>query len=264
VIGANVPEGTYISIISGTTITLNKAVTAANQTDIAVPMGSGTGVGFTYSATSPGVVEQAFPTYASSISHWGTSVIMDGRFDDDKSLVFTYGTTGSVAVAAGATNALLSIRLAPSVDNGIGGIFGSRELVNRMQLILRALDVTTSTANSNLLITAVLNGTVSTGQNWNRPAGAASSLAQVADYSTTTTTNTGGEITGGFFVNTTTSIDLSAVRDLGNSILGGGSGATSVTNIYPDGPDVLTIMVRNLGAASSTVFGRLSWTEAQA
>jgi len=264
VFGANVPEGTYISNIVGTTLTLSKAVTAANPTVVAIPMGSGTAVGFTFSATSPVVVEQAFPTYAAAISHWGTSVIMDGRYDDDKSLVFTYGTTGSIAVAAGATNALLSIRVAPSVDNGIGGVFGSRELINRMQLILRALDVTTSTANSNLLITAVLNGTVSTGQNWNRPAGAASSLAQVADYSTTTTTISGGEITGGFFVNTTTSIDLSAVRDLGNSILGGGSGATSVTNIYPDGPDVLTIMVRNLGAASSTVFGRLSWTEAQA
>ena len=94
--------------------------------------------------------------------------------------------------------------------------------------------------------------------------GANSSLAQVADYSATNTTITGGEITGGFFVNTTTSIDLSAVRDLGNAILGGGAGATSTTNIFPDGPDVLTIMVRNLGASSATVFGRLSWTEAQA
>lgn len=264
IIGTNVPEGTYISNISGTTITLNKAVTAANPTVIASPMGSGAGVVFTFSTTSPVVVEFAFPTFASTISHWGTSVIMDGRYDDDKSLVFTYGTIGSVAVAAGATNALLSIRLAPSADNSIGGVFGSRELINRMQLIIRALDVTTSTSGSNLLITAVLNGAVSAGQTWNRTPGAQSSLAQVADYSGTVTTSTGGEVTGGFFVSTTTSIDLSAVRDLGNSILGGGAGATSTTNIFPDGPDVLTIMVRNLGAASSTVFGRLSWTEAQA
>ena len=264
VIGTNVPEGTFISNISGTTLTLSQAVTAANPTVIVPALGTSAGIAFAYSATSPVVVEQAFPTYASSISHWGTSVIMDGRYDDDKSLVFTYGTTGSIAVAAGATNALLAIRISPSVDNGVGGTFGSRELINRMQLILRALDVTTSTAGSNLLISAVLNGVVSTGQNWNRPSGAASSLAQVADYSATTTTLTGGEITGGFFVSTTTSIDLSAVRDLGNSILGGGTGATSITNIYPDGPDVLTIMVRNLGATSATVFGRLSWTEAQA
>ena len=263
-IGTNVPEGTFISNIVGTTLTLSQAVTAANPTVIASAMGSGTAVTFPYSATSPVVVEQAFPSYASSISHWGTSVIMDGRYDDDKSLVFTYGTTGSITVAAGATNALLAIRLAPSVDNGITGVFGARELINRMQLILRALDVTVSTASSNLLISAVLNGTVSTGRNWGKPTGSPSSLAEVADYSATTTTITGGEVTGGFFVSTTTSIDLSSVRDLGNSILGGGTGLTSVTNIYPDGPDVLTIMVRNLGAASSTVFGRISWTEAQA
>jgi hypothetical protein len=59
------------------------------------------------------------------------------------------------------------------------------------------------------------------------------------------------------------SIDLSQVRDLGNSILGGG-GTTSNTQIYPDGPDTLTIVVTNLTAQSCNVFGRLSWTEAQA
>jgi hypothetical protein len=64
------------------------------------------------------------------------------------------------------------------------------------------------------------------------------------------------------------SIDLSGVRDLGNSILGGG-GLNSNTNIYPDGPDTLTIVVTNLSTLPAavgvaTVFGRLSWTEAQA
>jgi hypothetical protein len=263
VIGTNIPEGTFISNISGTTLTLSQAVTASNPTVIVPAMGSGTGVAFTYAATSPVVVEQAFPTYASSISHWGTSVIMDGRYDDDKSLLFTYGTSAAVTVAAGATNALLSIRVAPSVDNGVGGVFGSRELINRMQLILRALDVTLTTASSNLLIVAVLNGVVSAGATWTRPTGGNSSLAQVAEY-TAGVTITGGDITGGFFVSQTTSIDLSTVRDLGNSILGGGTGATSTTNIYPDGPDVLTIMVRNLGASNATLFGRISWTEAQA
>jgi hypothetical protein len=263
VIGTNIPEGTFISNISGTTLTLSQAVTAANPTVIVPAMGSGTGVAFTYAATSPVVVEQAFPTYASSISHWGTSVIMDGRYDDDKSLLFTYGTSAAVTVAAGATNALLSIRVAPSVDNGVGGVFGSRELVNRMQLILRALDVTLTTASSNLLIVAVLNGVVSSGATWVRPTGGNSSLAQVAEYAAGVTI-TGGDITGGFFVSTTTSIDLSTVRDLGNSILGGGTGTTSTSNIFPDGPDVLTIMVRNLGAANATLFGRISWTEAQA
>jgi hypothetical protein len=263
IISADFPEGTFISNIVGTTLTLSQAAAAANPTVIVPAMGTAANIAFTYSATNPTLVELAFPTFSPTISHWGTSVIMDGRYDDDKSLVFTYGQSAATAVAAGTTNALIAIRLAPSVDNGVGSTFGSRELVNRMQLILRALDVTTTTASTNLLITAVLNGTPSAARTWTRPTGVDSSLAQVADYGGTTTTITGGEITGGFFVNTTTSIDLSNVRDLGNSVLGGGT-TTANTQFYPDGPDTLHIMVRNLSAVTANVFARLSWTEAQA
>jgi len=189
---------------------------------------------------------------------------MDGRYDDDKSLLFTYGMTTATAIAAGATNCLLAIRVAPSVDNGTSGTFGSRELINRMQLILRALDITTTTSGANLLITAVLNGTPSSGRTWTKPATVTSSLAEVADYGGVTATISGGETTGGFFVGSgANSVDLTTVRDLGNCILGGGS-ATSATGIYPDGPDTLHIMVRNLGSLSASVFARLSWTEAQA
>jgi len=72
-------------------------------------------------------------------------------------------------------------------------------------------------------------------------------------------------VTGGFFVGGTggVQIDLGDVRDLGNSILGGGTTLTT-TGVYPDGPDTLHIVARNIGAASATVFARLSWTEAQA
>ena len=261
----DVPENTFISSIdSATQVSLSQAVTATNPTLLFAPMNDGTAKTYTYSATNPVCVELAWPTYAPSISHWGTSAIMDGRYDDDKSLLFTYGMTTSTAVAAGATNALLAIRVAPSVDNGTSGAFGSRELINRMQLILRALDITTTTAGANLLITAVLNGTPSAGITWVKPATVTSSLAQVADYGGTTTTITNGETTGGFFLGTGAySIDLTTVRDLGNSILGGG-GTTSTSGIYPDGPDTLHIMVRNLGAVSASVFARLSWTEAQA
>lgn len=262
--GTDVPDGTFIQAISGTNIKLSAAVTGANPTVNVIPMGTSGPIAWTYSATNPIGVELAFPTYAPSISHWGTSAIMDGRYDDDKSLVFTYGSSSAVSVAAGATNALLAIRVAPSADNGTSAAFGARELINRMQLVLNALDVTTTTASANLLITAVLNGVPSTARTWDKPFTVTSSLAQVADYGGTTTTITGGEVTGGFFVGTgANSISLSAVRDLGNSILGGG-GTTTTAGIYPDGPDVIHIMVRNLGAASASVFARLSWTEAQA
>ena len=229
-------------------------------------MGTNAALAFTYSAASPVGVELAFPTYAPSISHWGTSAIMDGRFDDDKSLVFTYGTTTSIAIGAGATSAIMAIRVAPSADNGTGAFFGERELTNRMQLILRALDVTTTLANANLLVTAILNGVPSASRTWARPYTVTSSLAQIADYSSggSAATVSGGEVTGGFFVGTgANSIDLAAVRDLGNSVLGGGTTVTT-TGIYPDGPDTLHILVRNLGATTANVFARLSWTEAQA
>ena len=262
--GTDVPDGTFIQAISGTNIKLSSAVTGANPTVNVIPMGTSGPIAWTYSATNPIGVELAFPTYAPSISHWGTSAIMDGNYDDDKSLVFTYGSASAVTVATGATNALLAIRVAPSADNGTSAGFGERELINRMQLVLRALDVTTTTASANLLITAVLNGVPSAARTWSKPFTVTSSLAQVADYGGTTTTITGGEITGGFFVGTgANSIDLAAVRDLGNSVLGGG-GTTTTAGIYPDGPDVIHIMVRNLGAASASVFARLSWTEAQA
>lgn len=269
VVSASIPEGTFITNISGTTLTLSQAATAANPSDVLFPpMGATSGQTFTYSATAPIIVEFAYPTFGSTLSHWGTSVIMDGRFDDDKSLVFTYGQTNFATVASGASKALFSIRVAPSADNGQAAGFGQRDIVNRMQLVLRALDITTRTASSNMLVRAILNGTVSASTTWTNAVGNAagvanSSLGQIADHGTGATTVAGGEITGGFFVNTTSSISLENVRDLGNSILGGGT-AVANTGIYPDGPDILTIVVTNLGSASVEVLGRLSWTEAQA
>jgi hypothetical protein len=262
-----IPDGTFISNIVGTTLTLSQAATGANPTVVVPPMGAGAATAFTYSATAPTAVEFAYPTFSPSIAHWGTSVIMDGRFDDDKSLLFTYGQTTFTTIAAGDAKALMSIRVSPSVDNGIPSAFGSRELINRMQLVLRALDITTKAA-SNLLITAVLNGIPSTSTTWtNAVRGSVatnnSSLAQVADYAGGSTKIYGGETTGGFFVASTGSISLETVRDLGNNILGGG-GTTADVQIYPDGPDTLTIYCQNIGVGSSDVLARLSWTEAQA
>jgi hypothetical protein len=262
-----VPEGTFVTGVSGTTITLNEAVTSANPTLIFASIGATTGQTFTYSATAPIAVELAYPTFSPSISHWGTAAIMDGRFDDDKSLVFTFGTTSGTTIASGATAALISIRVAPSVDNGQIGAFGAREIVNRMQLKLDSLGITYSGTVQPLLVTAILNGTPSSATAWTNAVANASvqnsSLAQIASYAAGSTTVSGGEVAGGFFVQGTDRLDLTKVRDLGNSIRGGG-GANSNTNIYPDGPDTMTILVRNLGSANATVFARLGWTEAQA
>lgn len=268
------PEGTFIADIGiGGTISLTGAATT-NLSGVAVtfaPMSTTTAQTFPFSATDETVVELAFPTYAPTISHWGTSVIMDGRFDDDKSLVFTYGTTNATSIPANSSRAIFSIRVAPSVDNAIPGIFAQREVQNRMQLTLRSLDLTTATANSNLLVRGYLNGQVSAASStWTNAVGNVagqvnSSFAQICDFSGGSSTILSGEVIAGFFVGTgAQSIDLSNVRDLGNSILGGG-GATANAGIYPDGPDVFTIVVTNLSTSTAaSVFGRLSWTEAQA
>ena len=264
-----VPESTYVTAISGTTITLNNALSAANPPLIFAPMGATSGQAYTYSEPSPTTVELAFPSFAPTISHWGTSMIMDGRFDDDASLVFTYGQLNAVNIPSRGSRALFSIRLAPSVDNGTGASFGQRELVNRMQLKLNALGVSTSSTTTNYLVRVYLNAIPSRQAFWGiptafEPGTGNTSLAQIADYSTIGTVSVaGGEITGGFLSAGTDSISLANVRDLGNAILGGG-GASAESGVYPDGPDTITVVVTNLGTTSASFQGRLSWTEAQA
>jgi hypothetical protein len=271
-ISSELPDEAFISAINYDTgvVTLSQPTVTANPTVSFPAMGSDVPLQFTLDPFSPTCVELAFPSFAATISHWGTSVIMDGRYDEDKSLIFTYGQRTATSIPAGQTRALLSIRCAPSADNGIAASFGAREVVNRMQLALRALDVTASagTGTPTILVTATLNGLPSSATTWTNAIGNVttlvnSSLAQIADYSGTSTTITGGEVTGGFFSQGTNSVDLSTLRDLGNSILGGG-GTVSNAGIFPDGPDVLTISVTNLGSSTASVFSRLSWTEASA
>ena len=266
------PDGTFITAINGTTLTLSQAALLANPNIIVPPMGTASSSSFNYLQLDPTIVELAYPTFAPALSHWGTSVIMDGKFDDDKSLLFTYGQSGSIALPTGSTAALFSIRIAPSVDNGLPAVFGARELTNRMQLVLRTLDISlnyTGSSQPNILIRANLNGqptgsiTSWTNAVGNQPNIVNSSLAQLADYSGKTVTVNGGETTAGFFVSSTGTSDLTLVRDLGNSILGGG-GTTSDSGIYPDGPDVLTITATNVGTVPVNAIGRISWTEAQA
>lgn len=223
--------------------------------------GTATAATFTYSATAPVSVEMHSPQHSANVGHWGSSVIMDGRYDDDKSFLFTAGMTSALSVNAGATNALLSIRLAPSVDSGLTGLLGARELINRMQLTLREVGIL---SGGNFLVSLILNGRPSAGT---FAAAGGSSLAQVCRH-TAATTISGGETIYSFFVtNGIIARELALVRDLGNSILGGGNtlnAPTTVNNLYPDGPDIVTVAVNNVGAAATTINARISWTEAQA
>ena len=235
--------------------------------------GGSPGTAFSFSNTAP-VQVSLFPNqFSSTVSHWGSAVIMDGRYDDDKSFIFQAGqNTPLVNLGANASAALLSIRLAPSVDSGITGVLGARDLINRMQLTLRQMDIVATGSSAIFRVELVLNGRIAGSGAGAFTSAGGSSLAQIATHAVATpfTTVTGGETILSFFVFTPSVVqqDLNLVRDLGNSILGGGLNntvPTSTVNLFPDGPDVVTIRVTNVSAvATNTIASRISWTEAQA
>ena len=208
--------------------------------------GSASAQQFTYSVTAPIKAELVSPLQASTLSHWGSSVIMDGRYDDDKSLVFS----GGMSQAQQLTNLplavripLISVRVAPSVDSGYTGLLGQREIVNRMQLILRQMDSYTTAA---FRIELVLNGIVSSGS-WTAVGG--SSLAQYIIHPANSGI-TGGENIFSFFSTGSgvTQQDLTLVRDMGTSILSGGpvaTVATSTTGTAAQSANTLTLIGTN-------------------
>lgn len=304
------------------------------------------------------------PTYVPVLMHWGTSVIMDGLFDDDKAYFFTaagstlaytggdsvdftatldaeapltlvpgtsesgykitltnsteyqkvaalpegtlitganiqagtttVGTaiqvknggelylnkpptadaTGATLTAGDPTDSipelipLVSIRLAPSVDNSLTGAMGIREVINRMQLTLRKAGILTT---HDVEITLYLNGIpfYKTYEKVTPP-----SLSQLIRHVK------GDSIEGGvelftFSVSGGTAdangarsgnnviLDLEELATLGNSILGG-------DDVFPNGPDLLTIGAKILDRTNISVSspfkisGRLSWSESQA
>jgi hypothetical protein len=265
---ANIPGTAVITSINpGVSIQLSQAPQIGGTGLVTfIPMGN-TAQTFTFTSSSPVTAELHTPGYSPRISHWGTSVIMDGRYDDDKSFVFTQGTSVPRSIPPGQRMALQSFRVSPSVNNGIpGNRLGDREIVNRMQMILRQLGLL---SGGQFLIEIILNGsTANATPQWASVGG--SSLVQYINHAVDTRVD-GGEIIYGFFTNssggstnlTTTSVELKDVRDLGNSILGGGN-ADPNRFFYPDGPDIITIAARNVGTAAASIYSRLSWTEAQA
>ena len=275
VVGSGIPADTFVHSISGTNIQLSKAVTSANPTSIAFPpLGAGSGQTFTYNATQPTSIELLAATSVPQISHWGSSVIMDGRYDDDRAYVYTVGSRTGREVNSGQTKALLAIRLAPSVDNGIPGSFGTRELINRMQLVLRTAEVS---SNGAFFVELVLNPNITNSIDWENVGG--TSLAQYADLtagaSIITNELVGGEVIYGFYADSgVADYDLGRVKEISNSILGGGGDqlaattAPNPTGTFPDGPEVLAVKVTNIGGGRGSnrraIDFRISWTEAQA
>ena len=275
VVGSGVSSDTFVHSISGSNIELSKSVYSSNPTSIKFPpLGSASAQTFTYNAAQPTSIELIGATSVPQISHWGSSVIMDGRFDDDRAYVYTVGSRTGREVNSGETKALLAIRLAPSVDNGIPGSFATRELINRMQLVLRTAEVS---SNGAFFAELVLNPNITNSVNWQNVGG--TSLSQYADLTqglaTITNELVGGEVIYGFYADSgVADYDLGRVKEISNSILGGGGDqlaattAPNPTGVFPDGPEVLAVKVTNIGGGRGSnkraIDFRISWTEAQA
>ena len=91
----------------------------------------------------------------------------------------------------------------------------------------------------------------------------APSLTQIVEHTASDTVSGGVQVYnfkaagGASGAEDTTTVDVSSLFELSNSILGGDS-------IYPDGPDILTIAVSRLTGNTTLTSAKMSWSEAQA
>ena len=152
---------------------------------------------------------------------------------------------------------LISLRLSPSVSSGLTGKLGDRDVINRMQLRLKEIGISsTGLVDVKVLLNPRLNNLNFTGVD-------APSLTQVVEHTAADTVSGGVQIynfrgaggSGG--LEGTTVVDVSTLFEMSNSILGGDS-------IFPDGPDIITIAVARLTGTSTLTSAKLTWSEAQA
>lgn len=228
----------------------------------AVPHTSGTGIIEISNTCSP------------TLSHWGSSLIMDGGFERDRGYLFTYAET-DVSVSTTPSTAF-AIRLAPSVSNSSVGRLGAKDLLNRSQLLLENIAVSVGRSGGffsnvgEIRVTGIINPKNFTTANWKNltttAEGGQPSFAQVA---------AGGDITwsSGAYAQpgeqifslvasssnsgaSVTESDLTKLKEMSGAPLGGDFQ-------YPDGPDVLAINIAMVfGNTKASVF--LRWIEAQA
>lgn len=100
-------------------------------------------------------VEIVSCTATPTISHWGSALLTDGQFDEDRGYLFSYVAT-SLSISTTKQTAFL-IRLAPSVSNAIVGDLGERDLLNRAQLLLQSVEVAVDSGNGSIVVEGVLN-----------------------------------------------------------------------------------------------------------
>ena len=206
-------------------------------------------------------------TASPTLSHWGSALICDGNFDEDRGYIFNY-QRAAVAIGPTTSTAFL-IRLAPSVSNSAIGDLGSKDLLNRSQLLLNAVAVQTygtgpGASQGSVIIEGILNPKNFGSATWSslnlESQGGQPSLAQVAQSVTWTAGAFAvpGEQVFAFSAtpNSDNKLELTELKELTNSPFGG-------VGAYPNGPDTLAINIRTVsGSTAATIL--LRWGEAQA
>ena len=94
-------------------------------------------------------------TATPTISHWGSALLTDGLFDEDRGYIFNYAATG-LSISTTKQTAFM-IRLAPSVSNALVGDLGERDLLNRAQLLLNQVAIAADTGSGIIVVEGVLN-----------------------------------------------------------------------------------------------------------
>jgi hypothetical protein len=167
------------------------------------------------------------------------------------------------------TSTAFLIRLAPSVSNSAIGDLGSKDLLNRSQLLLNAVAIQSfgqapANGQGSIIIEGILNPKNFSTATWSslnlESQGGQPSLAQVAQTVTWTAGSFAvpGEQVFAFAStpNSDTRLELVELKELTNSPFGG-------VGAYPNGPDTLAINVRTVsGNTNATIL--LRWGEAQA
>jgi hypothetical protein len=155
--GTVIIDGEMIRYTGRTTTALTGCTRSAALTQFtAGSQRNFTGTVATTHSSNAGVVLVS-NTVTPNISHWGSAFMIDGQFDSDRGYIFNYAATGVSATVDKATAFL--IRLAPSVSNAQIGDLGEKELLNRAQMLLGSISVTSDsvTGGGAIVIEGVLN-----------------------------------------------------------------------------------------------------------
>ena len=85
-------------------------------------------------------------TATPQINHWGSAFLTDGGFDEDRGYLFSWQEK-EVNITT-TKSCIFLIRLSASVSNCVSGDLGERELINRAQLLLKNIEITSQGGSS--------------------------------------------------------------------------------------------------------------------